>query len=124
MEAALGAGLSAGSLLSTPFLPTSCPQELKSTATHPRGSGGGGPTGCLHGHLRPSLHQVPGAEAAGSPEGREGRGGSTWWLLTSRQHRKPPAKTKGAQWVLTRDWEQEPSYLSSSFFLLPSLLSD
>lgn len=74
LEAALGARLSAGSLLSTPFLPTSCPQGLRSTATYLRGSGGGGSARCLHGHLRPSLHQVPGAEAAGSPEGKEGRG--------------------------------------------------
>lgn len=71
VEAALGAGLSAGSRLSAPGLPTSCPQALKAAAAHPRGRGKGHHW-CLPGYLGPSPHKVPEVGAASNPAGREG----------------------------------------------------
>lgn len=123
VKAALGARLCAGS--SSPFLPTSCPQGLKATATHPRGSGGGGTTGSLPGYCGLSLLQVP--KVGGSPwqpcrEGereevavlgghlprQEGHGGS-WGPGVLGGSCPGLGHTKGRWWLSQRKacgWEQ------------------
>lgn len=132
VKAALGARPCAGS--SSPFLPTSCPRGLKATATHPRGSGGGGTTGCLPGYCGHSLHQVPkvggshwqpcreggreevavlgGCLPVGSTSRhlprQEGRGGS-WGPGVLRGSCPGLGHTKGRSWLSQRKacgWEQ------------------
>lgn len=73
VEAALGAGLSAGSRLSAPVLPTSCPQALKAAAAHPRGHGGRDTTGACQGTWGPALTRFLKLELLATLQGgREG----------------------------------------------------
>lgn len=122
VEAALGAGLRAVSLLSTPFLPTSCPQGLRSTATHPRGRGVGAPLGACMGTSGPActkfLELKLLAALKGGREEAVVLGGCSPLGNTGRHlpRQKGLGGSWGPGWATPKacDWEQELSSLSSS----------